>query len=250
MLNRYSIVTLLACFTFFAACAGIKPYDTINISTDRNIINILKDKSERVKSVSASLGLIPAIITGPELSAYMSYNQEGQFKLRGLTPTGFTLFSFETTDNQYTLALSDGRSITGDVKGSDISFKDISGIDIPIEINMTKEVIDFYGSDSDQGAFFLIEDLRGYYILNQLESDGALSYPIRRWWINKKDMVVSRKEIFSRDKDRIGERTYEAAYDDFRMVDNILTPFEIVIKDGKENKLIKMKFYNVEYNRN
>lgn len=250
MLNKYSIVTLLACCTLFAACAGIKSYDTIDISTDRNIISILKDKSEKIKSVNASLGIVPAIITGPELSAYMSYNQEGQFKLTGLTSTGFTLFSFETTDDQYTLSLSDGRSITGDVKESDISFKEISGIDIPIEINMTKEVIDFYGSDSDHGTFFLIEDIRGYYILNQLEIDGVLSYPIRRWWINKKDMAISRKEIFSRHKDRIGERTYEVIYEDFRIVDNVPTPFAILVKDSKGDKLLRMKFYNVEYNRN
>jgi len=38
-------------------------------------------------------------------------------------------------------------------------------------------------------------------------------------------------------------------YGDFRIIDNVLTPFEISIREKKGKKLLNMKFTKVEYNK-
>lgn len=242
-------VLLLSCISVLS-CARTKPYATLEISTDRRVIEVIRRRSESIRTINATLGLTPAAIKAPELSAYMSFSREGLFRFTGFTPTGFTLFNFETRDSQFTLSLSNGTKISGDIDEVITDIKGLSGVNLPVYPGIVREAIDFYGSDDRPDAVFLIEDIRDYYILNQLRSDRDISYPVRRWWIDKGDMLVVRKEIFSRLPDERGERLFEVLYGDFRIVDNIQTPFEVIIKGKKGKKLLKMKFYKVEYNKN
>lgn len=216
---------------------------------DRRVVEAIQGKSASIKTIKASLGLRPAGIASPALDAYLVYKREGLFRLTGLTPTGFTLFNFETVDDRLTLSLPNGRRISGSAEEFMAGIKGIPGIDLPADPGIVREAIDFYGSDVTDDAHFLIEELEDYYLLNQLKSKGDLSYPIRRWWVDKRDMVVVRKEIFSKLPDRGGERLLDIVYGDFRDIDGIRTPFEIlVIGDGGQN-LFRMRLHTVEYNR-
>ena len=216
---------------------------------DRRVIEAIQGKSASIKTIKASLGLRPAGITSPELSAYLVYKSEGLFRLTGLTPTGFTLFNFEIVDDQFTLSLPTGRRISGSAEEFMAGIKGVPGIDLPADPGIVREAIDFYGSDVAEDTHFLIEELEDYYLLNQLKSREDLSYPIRRWWVDKRDMTVVRKEIFSKLPDRGGERLLDIVYRDFRVIDGIRTPFEILVKgDGGQN-LFRMRLHKVEYNR-
>lgn len=222
---------LLLFSTLLLSCAGVKPSADLSIITDRRVIEVLRNKSDRIKTINAALGLKPATVTTPALDAYLSYSSDGFFRLVGLTPTGFTLFDLQVNDNRPALSFSD------------------ENFDITAAPEIIREVIDFYGSKGTPGAVFFIEDFRRYYVVNQLKSDGEISYPLRRWWIDKPDMVVIKKEIFSEVPDRRGERLFEALYRDFRIVDGISTPFEIIINNGRGGKIGRIKFYKVEYNK-
>ncbi len=244
----FSITLFLSALLIFS-CARTIPYPPLDISTDRRVIEVIQDRFAHIKTLNATLSLRTASPMSPELTAYLFYKNDGLFKLVGLTPSGFTLFSFETTYHEFTLILPDGRKIIGNVGDFVSEFKEISGVSLPADPGMVREAMDFYGSSDSQATSFLIEEFGDYSLLSQLRNDKDISYPLKRWWINKPDMTVVRKELFSTLQDRRGERLFEVLYRDFRIVDNIPTPFEIVIK-GKEGKnLLEMKFNKIEYNR-
>ncbi len=244
-----TVIALLLSCVFAVSCARTRPYTYIGISTDRRAIEVVQNKFAHIKTITATLSLRPPGLASPKLNAYLYYRNDGLFKLTGLTPAGFTLFSFETTYHQFTLLLPNGRKIIGNVDDFVSEFKEMSGVSLPTDPGMVREAMDFYGGSDSQDTFFLIEELGDYYILNQLRNDKELSYPLKRWWINTSDMTVVRKELFSPLQDRRGERLFEVLYGDFRIIDNIPTPFEIVIK-GKEGKdLLEIKFDKVEYNQ-
>ena len=242
-------VVLLLVNTFFSSCAGLKPYDTIRVSTDRSVINLLKNKSDLIKSINAELVLIPSTLTAPSIDSFLSYNSSGLFRLAGLTPNGFTLFDFETQNDHFTLSLTNRLKISGDLNEFSNAFKAIAGSELPVHPDVVMETIDFYGINKDEDTSFFIEELSGSYILNQLKNDGSISYPVRRWWIDKEDKKILRKEVFSGNPDKRGEIIMEAEYRDFRMVDDIWTPYEILIREGKGKKLLRMKFSKVDYNK-
>ena len=231
------------------SCAGTRPYPRLEISMDRRVVEAIQGKSASTKTIKASLSLRPAGLASPELSAYLVYKREGLFRLTGLTPTGFTLFNFETADDRFTLSLPDGRRISGSSEEFMAGIKGAAGIDLPADPGIVREAIDFYGSDVTDDTRFLIEELEDYYLLNQLKSRDDLSYPVRRWWVEKRDMVVVRKEIFSKRPDRGGERLFEIVYGDFRVIDDIQTPFDILVKGEGGQNLFRMRFHKVEYNR-
>ncbi|MBI5756674.1 MAG: outer membrane lipoprotein-sorting protein [Nitrospirae bacterium] len=226
-----NLFSILLSSLILLSCAGVKPSADLSIVTDRRVLEVLRNKSDRIKTINAALGLKPATVTTPALDAYLSYSSDGFFRLVGLTPTGFTLFDLQINDNR-----------------PDLSFSD-ENLELLVTPGIIRESIDFYGSDRYPDTGFFIEDFRRYYVVNQLKSDGEISYPLRRWWIDKLDMVIIRKEIFSELPDRRGERLLEALYRDFRIVDGISTPFEIIINNGRGGKIGRIKFYKVEYNK-
>lgn len=242
-------IVLLLCSVIPLSCAGTRPYTPLEISMDRRVIEAIQGKSAGIRTIHAALGLRPAGIASPELDAYLIYKREGLFRLTGLTPAGFTLFKFETADDLFTLSLPNGRQISGSAEELMTGIKGAAGIDLPADPGIVREAIDFYGSDLTEDTHFLIEELEDYYLLNQLKNRDDLSYPIRRWWIDKREMTVARKEIFSRLPDRGGERLLDIVYGDFRAVNDIRTPFDILVKgDGGQN-LFRMRLHKVEYNR-
>ena len=242
-------ITLLLSSVLTQSCARTKPYTQVEISTDIKVIEVIQNKSGSINSINASLGLKPASILIPQLDAYLSYKREGLFRLIGITPTGFTLFDFKTIDNQFTLSLSDGKETSGTLEEFIKGLKEIYGVDIPEDPEIVRDVLDFYGGEGYKDTGFFIEELKDYYILNQFRNSDNIAYPIRRWWIDKEDMIVVRKEIFSKLPDKRGERLFEILYGDFKIVDNIWIPFEIEIKGKEGNGLLKMKFNKVEYNK-
>lgn len=234
---------------FLLSCAGVNSYTGLEIITDKRVVEVLGNRSGLVETIHASLGLAPAAMAAPELSAYMIYHKEGLFRLTGLAPNGLTLFVFETEDNRFHLILPNGRSIQGDMDEFMTGVRGVPGLEFAADLGIVKEVIDFYGGDITPDASFFIEELKDHYILTQLRSRGGISYPLRRWWIEKGDMNIVKKEIYSKRQDNPGERLFEASYGDFRMIDGIRTPFEVLVKDGKGRKILKMKFRKVEYNK-
>lgn len=249
--NRNLIFAVILLFLplIFVSCGSVKSYDTIRVITDKSFIDVLKNKSGFVKSINAELDIIPATITVPGIGAYMSYNREGFFRLAGLSPNGFPLFDFQSQDDKFTISLSNRLEISGDLNEFRNGFNALAGIELPLEPDMVKETIDFYGIDQDEDTTFLIEELRDSYILSQLKHDDKISCPLRRWWIDKDDKKILRKEVFSGNPEKRGEILLEAVYGDFRIIDNVMTPFEISIREKKGKKLLNMKFTKVEYNK-
>jgi hypothetical protein len=242
-------ITVLLSAIVFQSCAQTKSYTDIRTSTDRRVVEVIRNRPAGIKAMNASLGLKPAGITMPELDAFLSYNNEGLFKLIGLTQTGFTLFNFESMNGQFTLVPPNGKKVSGSVEDLVKWINDTSGIALPFDPDIIREVIDFYRGEGYKDSIFFIEEQRDYYILNQLKSNVDIYYPLKRWWIDKENMAVSRKEVFSGLPDKEGEKLFEILYSDFRMVDNILTPFDIIIKGKGDKKLLEMKFNKVEYSR-
>src|SRR3990172_4530119 len=107
------IIILLISSMLPLSCAVTRPYPRLEISMDRRVVEAVQSRSASIKTIKTSLGLRPAGLASPELSAYLVYKREGLFRLTGLTPTGFTLFNFETTDDLFTLSLPNGKQISG-----------------------------------------------------------------------------------------------------------------------------------------
>lgn len=247
MTLKLSYTALLISSLFILSCARVKPYPDIGISTDKRVIEVLQSKAEGIKTINATLSIKPAALRAAALDAHMSYEREGMFRLTGFTPTGFTLFNLDIQDEQFTLLYNRGE-ISGNIKEFTEGFKGIFGMELSPNIGIVREAIDFYGSDGYPDAVFFIEEFEDYYILNQLRGERGISYPVRRWWTEKGGMRIVRKEVFSDLPEKRGERLFEALYGDFRTVDDIQTPFEIVINGEKGKRLMTMKLKKVEYN--
>jgi len=234
---------------FLLSCSSIKYYTDLEILTDKRVLEVLGNRSGHIDTMRASMNLTPAI-GGPDLDAYLSYRKGGVFRLTGLAPNGLTLFVFETEDNRFLLSFPDGRSIRGDMDEFMPVVTGIPGLEFVADLGIAREVIDFYGGDLATDASFFIEELEGHYILTQLSrGEEGLSYPLRRWWIEKGDMNIVRKEIYSMRHGNSGGKLFEALYGDFRVIDGIKTPYYVMVRDGKGRRLLKIRFRKVEYNK-
>src|SRR3989304_5280076 len=101
---------------------------------------------------------------------------------------------------------------------------------------------------SPNGFTYFIEEMKHYYVINQLRSANGISYPMRRWWIDRRDMIIVRKELFSDLPDKQGVKIFEAVYRNFKDADGIRTSFEVIINDSNGDKIGKIRFNKIEYN--
>lgn len=229
MKNVFYLITLLA-FLFLQSCSALRSSADLSVSADRRAIEFLKDRSGSIDSLKAELNLNPSDIASPSIDAYLSYEKDGIFRLIGLSPAGFTLFDITVEDGV----------VTGPIDN------------FPVKDTFTPgtlvEVIDFYGSDNSGDSTWFIEEISNVYVITQLISSGGMSYPLRRWWINREKMVIIKKELFSDLPDKHAVRLFEAFYRDFRTVNGIMTPFEIIINNGIGRKIGKVRFKKIEYN--
>ena len=212
------------------SCSALRPSADLSISNDRRPIEFLKDRSGSIDSLKAELFLSPSDIAVSSIDAYLSYEKYGIFRLIGLSPAGFTLFDIKVEDGVVT-----------DTIGN-----------FPVKETFTPgilmELIDFYGSDNSGDSTWFIEEISNFYVVTQLISSGGISYPLRRWWIDREKMVIIKKELYSDLPDNQGIRLFEALYRDFRTVNGINTPFEIIINNGIGRKTGKVRFKKIEYN--
>ena len=222
------LITLLAVL-LLQSCTALRSPTELSVSTDRSAISFLQNRAGSIHRLKAELKLNPSDITIPSIDAYLSYEKEGVFRLIGLSPAGFTLFDIKIED--------------GVVTGPD----DNLPINETIALKTMVELIDFHGSDGAEGFSWFVEEYRNYYVVNQLISYGGVSYPLRRWWIDKAEMLIVKKELYSDTPDKHGVRLFEALYRDFRPVNDIMTPFEIILRDGKGKKTGKVMFKKIEY---
>ncbi len=226
----FYLMTLLS-LLFLQSCSALRSSADLSVSTDRRAIEFLQGRSLSIDNLNAELSLNPSDITIPSIDAYLSYDKAGLFRLVGLSSAGFTLFDMKVQD--------------GVVTGPDIKFP-VTEISNP---EILREVIDFYGSDHDGDSAWFVEEFRNYYVVSQLRSSGGISYPLRRWWIDKTEMVIVKKELYSDRYDKHGVRLFEATYRDFRNISGIMTPFEIIIATDAGSRIGKVRFYRIEYNR-
>ena len=226
--NIPCLITLLAVL-LLQSCTALRPSTDLSVSTDRSAIEFLQNRSESIDGLKAELNLNPSDITIPSIDAYLSYEKKGVFRLIGLSSAGFTLFDIKVKDGV----------VTGLVENFPVNET--------FALNTLMEVIDFHGSDSSGEFSWFVEEYRNYYVVNQLRSYGGVSYPLRRWWIDKSEMLIVKKELYSDTPDKHGVRLFEALYRDFKPVNDIMTPFEIIIRTGSGKKAGKVRFKKIEY---
>ena len=224
----YLIILLL--IPSLQSCSALRSSANLSVSADRRAIEFLKDRSGSIDSLKAELNLNPSDIAIPSIDAYLSYKKEGFFRLIGLSPAGFTLFDIKVEDGV----------VTGPI--DNFPAKET------FTPNTIMEVIDFYGSDNSGDSTWFIEEISNFYVVTQLVNSGGMSYPLRRWWIDRHKMVIIKKELFSDLPDKHGTRLFEAFYRDFRAINGINTPFEIIINNGIGRKSGKVRFKKIEYN--
>ncbi len=229
MKNVFCLIILLS-MLFLQSCSGLRSSVDLSVSTDRKALEFLQNRTNSINSLKASLRIKPADITVPAIDAYLDYEKDNTFRLTGLSPTGFTLFDIQVIEYQ----------------GQVISDSNLHGNDI-FKPEILREMLDFYGSNNSPDTNYFIEEINDYYIVNQIRSDGGIAYPLRRWWIKRDDMVVVRKELYSNLQDNKGVRIFEAQYRDFKSINGIKIPVEIIIKDGTGNQIGNVRFNKVEY---
>ncbi|MEK6538339.1 MAG: hypothetical protein AABZ46_04345, partial [Nitrospirota bacterium] len=165
----------------------------LSVNTDRKALELLQNRTDSINSLKASLSIKPAEIIIPAIDAYLDYKKNDTFRLVGLSPNGFTLFEVKIDENQNNV-------IPVSIKGLDSLFH---GNDM-LSPEIFREVMDFYGYDRSQDFTYFVEEMKYYYVINQLRSAEGISYPLRRWWIDRRGMVIVRKELFSDLPDKQG----------------------------------------------
>ncbi|HZX49276.1 MAG TPA: hypothetical protein VFF47_08685 [Nitrospirota bacterium] len=221
---------ILLSILFLQSCSTLRPPVNLSVSSDTRAYEFLQERQRRVISLKAELNIDPSAVASPSIDAYLSYDKEGVFRLVGLSPAGFTLFDIKVED--------------GVVSGPISSF--------PVKETLTpetlREVIDFYGSDNTGDYTWFNEETDNFYLVTQLICSGGMSNPVRRWWIDKSEMVIVKKELYSDIPDKHGVRIFEAIYSDFRAVNGMMTPYEIIINNGIGRKIGQVRFKKIGYN--
>ncbi|MCC6544028.1 MAG: hypothetical protein IT392_05925 [Nitrospirae bacterium] len=221
---------ILLSIPFLLSCTSVRPPLNLSVSSDTSSFEFLQERLLAVNSLRAELNIKPADVASPSIDAYLSYEKEGIFRLVGLSPAGFTLFDIKLVDGV----------ISGDV--SNFPDKDT------LPPNIIKEVIDFYGSDNSREYSWFTEETGNLYVVTQLICSGGIANPLRRWWIDKTETVIVKKELYSSLPDKYGVRIFDAIYRDFRAVNGIMTPFEIIINNGIGRKIGRVRFKKIVYN--
>lgn len=235
MKNASCLIILLTVF-FLQSCSGLRSAVDLSVTSDRRALEFLQNRSDSINNLKASLSIKPADIIIPAIDAYLDYKKNDTFRLVGLSPNGFTLFEVKIDENQNNV-------IPVGIKGLDSL---LHGKNM-LSPEMLREVMDFYGYDRSQDFTYFIEEMKYYYVINQLRSAEGISYPLRRWWIDRRDMVIVRKELFSDLPDKQGVKIFEAVYRNFKDADGVRTSFEVIINDSNEDKIGKIRFNKIEY---
>ncbi|MEK6713872.1 MAG: hypothetical protein AABY41_06735 [Nitrospirota bacterium] len=236
MKNASCLIILLSLF-ILQSCSGLRLSVDLSVNTDRKALELLQNRTDSINSLKASLSIKPAEIIIPAIDAYLDYKKNDTFRLVGLSPNGFTLFEVKIDENQNNV-------IPVSIKGLDSLFH---GNDM-LSPEIFREVMDFYGYDRSQDFTYFVEEMKYYYVINQLRSAEGISYPLRRWWIDRRGMVIVRKELFSDLPDKQGVKIFEAVYRNFKDADGIRTSFEVIINDSNGDKIGKIRFNKIEYN--
>lgn len=214
------------------SCSALRPQIELIASSDTTALKLLQDRYESVLSLKAELKIRPASVTIPSVDAFLAYDKTGKFRLTGLSPAGFTLFDVEVS----------GSNVYATDHLNKIPVRDIS------KPESILEMIDFIGGSRSAGFEWSTEESGSYYVVNQELSSGGISYPIRRWWVDKADMVIVKKELYSDNPDKHGIKLFEAKYSDFRAVNGIISPFEITVYSGAGKEVGKVRFSRIVYN--
>ena len=248
MKNASCLIILLS-LLFLQSCSGLRSAVDLSVTSDRRALEFLQNRADSINNLKASLSIKPAEIIIPAIDAYLDYQKNDTFRLVGLSPNGFTLFEVKIDEIQT-------------MQGHNVDRRDIlvphlssiNGLDSLFHRNdmlspeIFREVMDFYGYDRSQDFTYFIEEMKHYYVINQLRSAKGISYPLRRWWIDRRDMVIVRKELFSDLPDKQGVKIFEAVYRNFKDADGIRTSFEVIINDSNGDKIGKIRFNKIEYN--
>ncbi len=236
MKNAACLIIVLSVF-FLQSCTGLRSAVDLSVTSDRRALEFLQNRTDSINNLKASLSIKPADIIIPAFDAYLDYKKNDTFRLVGLSPNGFTLFEVKIDENQNNV-------IPVSIKGLDSLFHG----KYMVSPEMLREVMDFYGYDRSQDFTYFIEEMKHYYVINQLRSAEGISYPLRRWWIDRRDMVIVRKELFSDLPEKHGVKIFEAVYRNFKDADGVRTSFEVIINDSNEDKIGKIRFNKIEYN--
>ncbi len=236
MKNAACLIILLSVF-FLQSCSGLRSAVDLSVTSDRRALEFLQSRTDSINNLKASLSIKPADIIIPAIDAYLDYKKNDTFRLVGLSPNGFTLFEVKIDENQNNV-------IPVSIKGLDSLLHG----KYMLSPEMLREVMDFYGYDRSQDFTYFIEEMKHYYVINQLRSAEGISYPLRRWWIDRRDMVIVRKELFSDLPDKQGVKIFEALYRNFKDADGVRTSFEVIINDSNGDKIGKIRFNKIEYN--
>src|SRR4030067_2937795 len=183
---------ILLSIPFLQSCSALRPPVNLLVSSDTKGFELLQDRLRSVISIKAELSINPTDFASPSIDAYLSYEKDGIFRLVGLSPAGFTLFDMKVEDGV----------VSGTI--SDFPVNDI------LTPNTLKEVIDFYGSDNTGDKTWFTEEISNFYVVTQLMCSGGMSNPLRRWWIDKTEMVIVKKELYSDIPDKHGVRIFES----------------------------------------
>lgn len=236
MKNVSCLIILLTVF-FLQSCSGLRSAVDLSVTSDRRALEFLQNRTDSINNLKASLSIKPADIIIPAIDAYLDYKKNDTFRFVGLSPNGFTLFEVKIDENQNNV-------IPVSIKGLDSLFHG----KYMLSPEMLREVMDFYGYDRSQDFTYFIEEMKHYYVINQLRSAEGISYPLRRWWIDRRDMVIVKKELFSDLPDKQGVKIFEALYRNFKDADGVRSSFDVIINDSNEDKIGKIRFNKIEYN--
>lgn len=231
MKNASPLLILLFFVLFIQSCTAVRLSVDLSVSTDRKAIEYLIERASGIAVIKAELKLTSPEIAAPSIDAYLNFERGGFFRLTGLTPSGFTMFDIHIRDG--------------------LENNQIEGLPAGDMMNpeLVRDVLDFYGGDSQADFTWFTEESQEYYIVSQLMSSGKSSYPVRRWWIDKLQMVIVKKELYSDNPDKQGVLLFEARYSDLRDIRGIMMPFNILIFNGSGSKAGRVSFRKIDFNQ-
>ena len=210
-----------------------------NVPVPAPVIETLRKRANKISTIKSSVTMhvkYNALAKTEKLTGFIAIGGPGKVRFKGFTLLGLTLFDLAVRDGQMQLFLPGKDELyQGDLQA--VYDSPLALPFLPCDISAI-----FYPAmyDSPKLQF---REIEGYYILSVPDETIANSRRCRYLWIEKKQLLVRKMEIYSQD----GLETV-CNFDNYQLINENYFPFMIEIVRQPDRSRIRIAVNSIKVN--
>jgi outer membrane lipoprotein-sorting protein len=226
------------------------------VATRGDLLEELEQASNAVRTLTATVNLTAsagALTTGQETiyretRGFLVVERPSRIRMRGEAPLALvTVFDMVSDGETFQVSVPvQNKVVVGDTKATTVSenailnlrpqhIMDALFVDVNAYVNSASVLPIFYEA---------VDGQRSFYIFEFVGSDGREPRVLEKLWIDRRDLRVSRKQIFG----NAGVVETDVAYGLYEEIEGISFPHNILIERPVEDYSLTIEFNRAELN--